>query len=87
MAVNTVIQGTAADLIKRAMLGVSAALRESGSRARMILQVHDELVLETPEREAEAVATRTREVMEGVFSLGVPLQVEVGVGRNWREAH
>ncbi len=87
MAVNTVVQGTAADLIKRAMLGVAAALRESESRARMILQVHDELVLEVPEREVESVAQRTREVMEGVFSLGVPLQVDVGVGRNWREAH
>jgi DNA polymerase-1 len=87
MAVNTVVQGTAADLIKRAMLAVSAALRESGSRARMILQVHDELVLEAPAREADAVAARTREVMEGVFSLEVPLQVDVGVGRNWREAH
>jgi DNA polymerase-1 len=87
MAVNTVVQGTAADLIKRAMLAVSAALRETGSRARMILQVHDELVLEAPAREADAVAARTREVMEGVFSLEVPLQVDVGVGRNWREAH
>jgi len=66
---------------------VFAALRESGSRARMILQVHDELVLEAPAREADAVAARTREVMEGVFSLEVPLQVDIGVGRNWREAH
>jgi DNA polymerase-1 len=87
MAVNTVIQGTAADLIKRAMLAVSAALHESGSRARMILQVHDELVLEAPEREAESVAARTREAMEGVWSLAVPLRVDVGIGRNWREAH
>ncbi len=87
MAVNTVIQGTAADLIKRAMLAVSAALREAEPRARMILQVHDELVLEVPAAEASAVAARTREVMEGVWSLGVPLLVEVGVGRNWREAH
>ena len=53
----------------------------------MILQVHDELVLEVPASEVEAVAARTREVMEGVWSLGVPLLVEVGVGRNWREAH
>jgi DNA polymerase-1 len=87
MAVNTVVQGTAADLIKRAMLAVSAALREADSRARMILQVHDELVLEVPASEVESVAARTREVMEGVWSLAVPLLVEVGVGRNWREAH
>ena len=69
------------------MLAVAAALREAGSRARMILQVHDELVLEVPAAEAAAVAARTREVMEGVWSLGVPLLVDVGVGRNWREAH
>jgi DNA polymerase-1 len=87
MAVNTVVQGTAADLIKRAMLAVAPALRDIDSRARMILQVHDELVLEVPASEVEAVAARTREVMEGVFALGVPLLVEVGVGRNWREAH
>ena len=87
MAVNTVVQGTAADLIKRAMIGVAAALREAGSRARMILQVHDELVLEVPAGEVESVAARTREVMEGVWALAVPLLVDVGVGRNWREAH
>jgi len=87
MAVNTVVQGTAADLIKRAMLGVDEALRESGSRARMILQVHDELVLEVPRGEVETLRPRLREVMEGVLDLGVPLRVDVGVGRNWREAH
>jgi DNA polymerase I len=87
MAVNTVVQGTAADLIKRAMIAVAAVLRETGSRARMILQVHDELVLEVPEAQVNAVAARTREVMEGVFALAVPLVVDVGIGRNWREAH
>ncbi|MGH7338571.1 MAG: DNA polymerase, partial [Myxococcota bacterium] len=59
----------------------------AGSRARSILQVHDELVLEVPAAEVETIAARTRAVMEGVFALGVPLLVEVGVGRNWREAH
>jgi DNA polymerase-1 len=87
MAVNTVVQGTAADLIKRAMLAVATALREADSRARMILQVHDELVLEVPVREVEVAVARVREVMEGVMPLEVPLQVDVGVGRNWREAH
>jgi DNA polymerase-1 len=87
MAVNTVVQGTAADLIKRAMLAVAAALCEAESRARIILQVHDELVLEAPAAEADAVAARTRELMEGVWALSVPLLVDVGVGRNWREAH
>ncbi len=87
MAVNTVVQGTAADLIKRAMLAVDAALREMDASARMILQVHDELVLEVPESELGRVPERVREVMEGVMPLGVPLRVDVGVGRNWREAH
>jgi DNA polymerase I len=87
MAVNTVVQGTAADLIKRAMIAVAADLRSAGSRARMILQVHDELVLEVPDAEVAQVSERIREVMEGVLPLSVPLRVDVGIGRNWREAH
>jgi len=87
MAVNTVIQGTAADLIKKAMLAVDAALEDRGSGARMILQVHDELVLEVPAAEVDAVGELVRERMEGVLPLGVPLRVDVGVGDNWREAH
>jgi DNA polymerase-1 len=87
MAVNTVIQGTAADLIKSAMVRVDAALREAGLAARMILQVHDELVFEAPEGQVERVCERVRGVMESVFALRVPLEVEVGVGRTWREAH
>ena len=87
MAVNTVIQGTAADLIKTAMVRVDAALREAGLDARMILQVHDELVFEAPEHQVESVSARVREIMESVFELRVPLEVEVGVGRTWREAH
>jgi DNA polymerase-1 len=87
MAVNTVVQGTAADLIKKAMVDVDAALRRATLRAQMILQVHDELVFEAPDEEVEAVATLARERMESVWTLAVPLRVEVGVGRNWREAH
>lgn len=87
MAVNTVIQGTAADLIKRAMLDVEARLFEMDSRARLILQVHDELVLEVPEAEADGVSGAVREVMEAGLPFAVPLLVEVGVGSNWREAH
>ena len=87
MAVNTVIQGTAADLIKKAMLAVQAALDEHGLAARLLLQVHDELVLEVPRAELERVSALLCQAMEGVLSLGVPLQVEVGVGENWREAH
>ena len=87
MAVNSVIQGTAADLIKKAMVAVDVALESEGLPARMILQVHDELVFEVPEAEQQALSGRVRELMEGVLPLRVPLVVDVGVGRNWREAH
>ncbi len=87
MAVNSVIQGTAADLIKKAMVAVDAALEAEGPPARMILQVHDELVFEVPEAAQQALGQRVRELMEGVLPLRVPLVVDVGVGRNWREAH
>ncbi len=87
MAVNTVIQGTAADLIKKAMLAVQAALEARGSGAKLLLQVHDELVLDVPTQEVGAISDLLRAQMEGVLSLGVPLRVDVGVGDNWREAH
>jgi DNA polymerase I len=87
MAVNTVIQGTAADLIKKAMVETDAALDGAGLGARMILQVHDELVFEVPERAVESVGRLVRSRMESVWALAVPLAVEIGVGRNWREAH
>jgi DNA polymerase-1 len=87
MAVNTVIQGTAADLIKRAMVGLDAALHEQGLGARMILQVHDELVFEAPAAEEARVRELARERMSGAGDLRVPLEVEVGAGPNWRAAH
>jgi DNA polymerase-1 len=87
MAVNSVIQGSAADLIKKAMLAVDAAVEEEGLAADMILQVHDELVFEVDAAEADAVGQRVRALMEGVLPLRVPLVVDVGQGRNWREAH
>jgi DNA polymerase-1 len=87
MAVNTVIQGTAADLIKKAMVEVDGLLRSGGYATRMILQVHDELVLEAPRAEVEEVAGRVRGAMESVFALRVPLRVDVGIGDSWREAH
>ena len=87
MAVNTVIQGSAADLIKRAMLEVDARLTETEPRARLLMQVHDELVVEAPKARAQAVAELLRESMEGVLPLGVPLRVDVGIGDNWRQAH
>jgi DNA polymerase-1 len=87
MAVNSVIQGTAADLIKKAMLAVDAAVERDGLPAQMILQVHDELVFEVEPGAAQELAPRISGLMEGVLSLAVPLVVDVGVGSNWREAH
>ena len=82
-AVNTTIQGTAADLIKKAMVDLARRLRREGCRARMVLQVHDELVLEAPAAEAADVAGLVREVMEGTHPLDVPLSVDVRRGANW----
>ncbi|MGC9396032.1 MAG: DNA polymerase I [Anaerolineae bacterium] len=85
MAINTPIQGSAADIIKLAMLRTHRMLKESGLRARMILQVHDELVLEAPEEERERTIALLREAMGQAFSLVVPLKVDVEVGTNWEE--
>jgi len=84
---NTPIQGTAADLIKRAMLRVHAALRERRVSARLLLQVHDELVLEAPHAEVEEVRELVREAMEQAGDLSVPLRVDFGAGDDWSEAH
>ncbi len=86
VATNLPIQGTAADLIKRAMLAVDALLRRSGSRSRLIMQVHDELVLEVERGEAKELAPKVRAAMEGALRLDVPLVVEVGMGGNWADA-
>ncbi|HEY6339028.1 MAG TPA: DNA polymerase I [Candidatus Sulfotelmatobacter sp.] len=84
-AVNTPLQGTAADLIKVAMIRIDAALRERGLKSRMTLQVHDELVFEVPENELETMQSMVREHMERAPGLAVPLLVEIGVGPNWRD--
>jgi len=84
MAFNMPVQGTAADLMKLAMVKLFPRLEEVG--ARMLLQVHDELVLEAPKERAEAVARLAKEVMEGVYPLAVPLEVEVGIGEDWLSA-
>ena len=81
------IQGSEADLIKQAMVEVDVRLDAEGFKARMILQVHDELVFEVPEAEVEALSDLVRRRMEGVYPLAVPLIVDLGVGANWREAH
>jgi DNA polymerase-1 len=86
MALNAPIQGSAADIIKIAMLGVSRALKAEGLRSRLLLQVHDELVLEIAPGEQEAVEALVRREMGGAFPLTVPLDVSVGIGRNWDEA-
>jgi DNA polymerase-1 len=84
-AINAPIQGTAADLVKMAMLRVQARLRRERLGAKMILQVHDELLLEVPKAEVERTTEVVRAEMESVYRLAVPLVVDVGVGRNWME--
>jgi DNA polymerase-1 len=84
-AVNTPLQGTAADLIKIAMIRIDAALREKGLQSRMTLQVHDELVFEVPEHEIDTMHSLVRDHMEKVHPLDVPLLVDIGVGPNWRD--
>ncbi len=87
VAANTPIQGSAADLIKLAMIAIERRLARAGLRAAMILQVHDELLLEVAEPDREATCEAVREEMEGVMPLAVPLSVFMGVGRTWAEAH
>jgi DNA polymerase-1 len=83
VAVNTPIQGTAADLIKKAMVDLARELDRRALKSRLLLQVHDELVLEVPEAEKEKVSGLVREVMEGVYPLAVPLKVDVATGGSW----
>jgi DNA polymerase-1 len=86
-AMNTPVQGSAADLIKKAMIDLDGALRRRGLATRLVLQIHDELLLEAPEGEAEVALRLVKEVMEGALTLDVPLVVDARVGRNWGEAH
>ena len=84
--INMPIQGTAADILKRAMIDLSEALPARGLRTRMILTVHDELLFEAPIDEAELAAAVARERMESAVTLDVPLTVDVGIAANWSEA-
>ena len=84
-AVNTPLQGTAADLIKLAMIRIDTELRQRNLQSRMLLQVHDELVFEVPESELDVMKKLVTEQMENVFELNVPLKVDLGVGANWRD--
>ncbi|HEX4229622.1 MAG TPA: DNA polymerase I [Bryobacteraceae bacterium] len=85
-AVNTPLQGTAADLIKVAMIRIARILEKERMQSRMLLQVHDELVFEAPSAETDSLKALVKREMEGVYTLNVPLLVEVGAGRNWRDA-
>ncbi len=86
-AINAPLQGGAADIIKRAMVRLPRAMAEAGLRARLLLQVHDELLFEAPEAEAEPLAAVARRVMEGAAQIAVPLIVETGAGLTWADAH
>ncbi len=86
-AINAPMQGTAADLIKLAMVAVQDWLDDAGAGTRLIMQVHDELVLEVPQAELDEVRTRVPGLMAGVATLAVPLEVETGIGPNWDKAH
>ena len=86
-AINAPMQGTAADLIKLAMISVHAWLKQANLRSRLVMQVHDELVLEVPEAELDIVRAGLPGLMGGVARLDVPLLVEIGAGANWEKAH
>ena len=86
-AINTPVQGTAADLIKLAMIRVDAAFRKGGLNSAMLLSVHDEIVFEVPPEELASVKVLVKEIMEGIWNLKVPLKVNLASGNNWAEAH
>jgi DNA polymerase-1 len=86
-AINTPIQGTAADLIKLAMIRIDKAFRQDGLNSAMLLSVHDEIVIEVPTEELASVKRLVKEIMEGIWNLKVPLKVNVASGENWAEAH
>jgi DNA polymerase-1 len=87
MAVNTPIQGTAADLIKRAMINIHGRLKREAAGSKMLLQVHDELLFEIPKEEMHTIPSMVKKEMEEVYTLAVPLKVDINMGRNWGEAH
>jgi len=86
-AINTPIQGTAADLIKMAMITIAERLKKEDLRTKMLLQVHDELVFEVPQGELDSATKLVKDEMEGVYSLNIPLKVDINWGKNWGEAH
>jgi DNA polymerase-1 len=86
MAINTVVQGSAADLIKTAMVQLHRRIRDEGRAMKMLLQIHDELVVEAPESQADEEAAVLVETMTGAMDLSVPLKVELARGGNWYDA-
>jgi DNA polymerase-1 len=85
MAINTVIQGTAADMIKLAMIAIDRELKSANLHANMLLQIHDELVFEVAPNDVDALAALVRRNMETVMPLNVPVQVDIKTGKNWAE--
>jgi DNA polymerase-1 len=86
-AINSPVQGSAADIIKIAMINVHKEIVKRGLKTRMILQIHDELLLETPDDEISIALDLVKELMEGACPMSVPLKVDIGSGKNWAEAH
>jgi DNA polymerase-1 len=86
-AINAPIQGSAADMIKIAMINIQNWLKSTTLQTKMMLQVHDELLFDVPKNEIEIVQSKVKELMESAMSLDVPILVETGVGNNWLEAH
>ncbi len=87
LATNTPVQGSAADIIKIAMLNIRSRMKKEGFKSRMLLQVHDELLFEAPEDEIDILEKLVRKEMESAVKLSIPLKVEIGIGKNWAEAH
>ena len=87
MAINTPIQGSAADLIKKAMIAIAQELKSQNLKTKMILQVHDELIFEVPRPEMPIIQKLVQEKMEGAFTLCVPIKVDIHTGLTWGDAH
>ena len=85
LAINTPLQGTAADLIKMAMIEIDREIKERKLQGKMILQIHDELIFEVPDGEIDTFKSLVKEKMEGVLKLNVPIEVHIAVGKNWAE--
>ena len=86
MALNTPIQGTGADILKLAMIKIDKLLKEHNLKTKILLQVHDELIFDVPESELEIIKSLVKETMESIYTLKVPLKVEINYGKDWYEA-